>query len=589
MNGYARRVRAKLQWDADTRALVRGERVLQRAQRSTMGLDKAARRAGAAIGGLFAAQRVAAALGAATEEAVRFSRAQGELATLLPGNVEAVERLGAASRQIAVEYGASAADLQAASYGIVSAFGDTADSVETLRLVTQAAKAGNTEAATAIDLLSAVTLAYGDTSIETQRKVSDLAFTTVRLGKTTFPELASAVGTVAPGFASLGVSTEELFASMTALAGVTGSTSEASTQLSAISNALLKRTKDMDRAFAELGVSSAEALVQQYGLVGAIQALAGTTDGSAEALAKLFTRVRALRAAQNLTQAGAQRFSGALREMGGAGNATAEAFERATTGVGALATTADKRQARIEELGRTIGERVAGPLGEAKIAALGLAEAVSRDMTDALDVFASSASSFDEGPGGQVLRLLTSTATGLTTVGRVGAAAVGSFGEQLGALGAAGVTLATGDASGAAAIMSARARSGRAQTEAVLSDVRFLGQQIVDPEAARARAQQLRELRAASEAAGVTPGRVTRGELDAIRREAFASSGAGRAAGAIGRLLGGARVDVSEINIAIGDGSSADTVERGVRRGLSSGIGDLLGALTVDQTQAPGG
>lgn len=589
MNGYARRVRAKLQWDADTRALVRGERVLQRAKRSTSGLDKAARRAGAAIGGLFAAQRVAAAIGAATDEAVRFSRAQGELATLLPGNVEAVERLGAASREIAVEYGASAADLQAASYGIVSAFGDTADSVETLRLVTQAAKAGNTEAATAIDLLSAVTLAYGDTSIETQRKVSDLAFTTVRLGKTTFPELASAVGTVAPGFASLGVSTEELFASMTALAGVTGSTSEASTQLSAISNALLKRTGDMDEAFAKLGVSSAEALVQQYGLVGAIQALAGTTDGSAEALAKLFTRVRALRAAQNLTQAGAERFSGALREMGGAGNATAEAFTRATTGVGALATTADKRRARIEELGRTIGERVAGPLGDAKLAALGLAEAVSRDMTDALDVFSTRASGFESGSGGRVLRLLTSTATGLTAVGRVVAGGVGSFGEGLGAQAARIASFAQGDVAGAELIATRLIESGREQNEALLSDLRFLGQQIVDPESARAQAQQLRELRAASEAPSVTPGRARRGELATIRREAFAAGGAVQAAGAVGRLLGGARVDVSEINIAIGDGSSADTVERGVRRGLASGIGDLLGALTVDQTQAPGG
>ena len=115
----------------------------------------------------------------------------------------------------------------------MSAFGDTADSTKQLEVATKAAKAGNAETADSVKMLSAVTKGYGDTSAAAVQKAADLAFQTVKLGQTSFPELAASMGAVVPLASTLKVSQEQLFGAMATLTGVTGSTSEVTTQLKA--------------------------------------------------------------------------------------------------------------------------------------------------------------------------------------------------------------------------------------------------------------------------------------------------------------------------------------------------------------------
>ena len=123
--------------------------------------------------------------------------------------------------------------------------GDSADSSESLRLAAKSAKAGIAETTDAINLISAVTKGYGDTSIAAQQKVSDFAFETVKLGQTTFPELAASMGKVVPLAAALGVKQEELWAQMATLTGDTGGAAEVTTQLRATYQAILSPTKEM--------------------------------------------------------------------------------------------------------------------------------------------------------------------------------------------------------------------------------------------------------------------------------------------------------------------------------------------------------
>jgi len=130
-------------------------------------------------------------------------------------------------------------------YQVVSAYGDTADSAGALELAAKAGAAGLADTQDAINLISAVTKGYGDTSLEAQQKAADLAFTTVQLGQTTFPELAASLGKVVPLAASLGVKQEELQAQMATLTGVTGTAADVSTQLRATYQAILKPTTDM--------------------------------------------------------------------------------------------------------------------------------------------------------------------------------------------------------------------------------------------------------------------------------------------------------------------------------------------------------
>ena len=67
-------------------------------------------------------------------------------------------------------------------YQIISAVGDSEDAVSQMELAAKAAAAGGAETTDAINLLTAVTKGYGDTSGEAFQKASDLSFMT-HLGK----------------------------------------------------------------------------------------------------------------------------------------------------------------------------------------------------------------------------------------------------------------------------------------------------------------------------------------------------------------------------------------------------------------------
>ena len=287
---------------------------------------------GAALGGI--ATALGGIAGAAVRASTALNKGMANVATLIPQNTTRVRELKRSVRELSVEHGKDAQDLAAGLYQTISAFGDRAgQTMEILRISSQAATAGVATTTDAIALISAVTKAYGNTSAEAVREASDLALVTVRLGQTTFPELAAAIGKTTPLAATLGVRQEELAASYATLSGVTGSTAEVSTQLKAVLAGLLKPTREMRAAIARLGAADAQTLIQTHGLKGAIDALIGKTDGSNTAVGKLFGSTEALGAVFQITGGSAGIWNTNLREMESASGATAEAFRAQTAGV----------------------------------------------------------------------------------------------------------------------------------------------------------------------------------------------------------------------------------------------------------------
>ncbi|KKL78691.1 hypothetical protein LCGC14_2022310 [marine sediment metagenome] len=279
------------------------------------------------------------------------------VATLIPGNTARVEQLKSAVQDLAIAHGKPTQDLVAGLYQTISAFGDQAgDTVEILRINSMAATAGLATTIDAINLTSAVTKGFGDTTAAAVQKASDLAFITVKLGQTTFPELASSIGRVVPLAAKLKISQEELFAGFATLTGVVGSTAEVSTQLSAILRAMLKPTDDMQKAIAHLGFSGAEAMLSQLGMVGSLQALIGTTDGSTEAVAKLFGQAEALTSVFALTGAQAGTFSEKLAAMQDEAGKTAEAFKEQTEGINAAGFALQQLKSTTEVTAQKLGD-----------------------------------------------------------------------------------------------------------------------------------------------------------------------------------------------------------------------------------------
>ncbi len=564
MSQYLRDLTARLRWKVDDRELNSNRDALGRFVKQADTLDKKAIRLGKSLAGAFAVRAVVRGATDAAEAAIEFDRTLGDLQSLLPGQTQRVKDLGAAIRGLSVESGKSAEDLSRATYQIISSFGDTEDTVENLRLVTQAATAGNTDASSAIDLLSAVTLAYGDSSLKAQRRVSDLAFTTVRLGKTTLPELAAAVGQVTPAFASLGASQSEMFATFTALSGVTGSTRMAATQMAAAATALLTRTDAMDKAFKALGVTSAKALVaKKGGLVPAMQALVGTTDGSAESIQALVGNVRAARAVMNLTAAGADRFTKALDANSQAAGATKRSADAVAKGAGAMAREFDKSKAKAAELERAIGDRVKKPFVDSKVAVLNLANALTRDFVDAMDIVDDRAQKFEGGSTGTNFSERLRQAAGLA---RAGGVLVGAGAEAVSNVAAAGGALVAGGGSGAGDI---RRQFGR-EIYDLGSRTRFqLGvaaQQIYDPEAARARADLARigaAARAETQEAGGT--RIQRAAKGLVR--------------------GDVNVALQGVSVTVQGGDSQQALD-GFKR-LGESLGDRITEYFGSQTEAP--
>lgn len=320
--------------------------------------------------------------GASIKMSIDFNAAMADVATLIPQSTERVNELKIAVQQMAIAHGKSTQDLARGLYQTISAFGDEAgQTIKILEINSKAATAGMATTEQAIALTSAVTKAYGDTTAEAVQKASDLAFLTVKLGQTTFPELAAAMGKATPMASALGISQEELAATFATLTGVTGTASEVAASFSASLTALLKTTPAMRSAIGELGFATAKSMIATLGMKGAFDALIGTTDGTQEAMVKLFGRMEGVKAVMTLTSSQSDVFEEKLVAMTNAAGATDEAFREVTQGVNAAGFAWKQMTSALTVAGQKIGDELAPilldlfetlkPLGKAFLGMLG--------------------------------------------------------------------------------------------------------------------------------------------------------------------------------------------------------------------------
>lgn len=299
------------------------------AEKVTKALGKAA-----LVGTAAALTTVTAAAGTAVVSAVNFQSQMQNVGTLLDGDVNGkLQTMGADLKKVSVSTGQDLSDLASGLYDVVSAFGESAESVKQVEIASKAAKAGNASTSESVELLSAVTKGYGDTSAAAMQKAADLAFQTVKLGQTTYPELASSIGQVVPLAATLKVSQEELFGATATLTGVTGGTSEVMTQLKATMEAFLSPSSEMEKMLKKLGYSSGAAALESEGLGGILDALKESVHGDQVAFANLFSSVEAKNAVLALTGTQADNFISKTEAMVTVSGAAERAFKTQTASV----------------------------------------------------------------------------------------------------------------------------------------------------------------------------------------------------------------------------------------------------------------
>lgn len=275
---------------------------------------------------------------------------------------ERVAELKGNLQTMAVDVGKNTSDLADGLYQVVSAFGDTADTADILEINARAAAAGLATTTDAINLTSAVTKGFGDTSAAAVQHTSDLAFQTVKLGQTTFPELAASMGRVVPIAASLGVKQEELFGVMATATGVTGSAAEVSTQLRGVLQSLMAPTDSMNELIASLGYETGAAMLQQEGLQGSIERIVAAAEASGAPLQSYLGSIEGQTLALALAGPQADVFTEKLAAMQDVAGASDAAFKAQTEGINASGFTMQQLAVKSEVLMQKLGDGLAPAL-----------------------------------------------------------------------------------------------------------------------------------------------------------------------------------------------------------------------------------
>jgi TP901 family phage tail tape measure protein len=281
-----------------------------------------------ALVGALAGTAVVAMLRSLTSAAFEFTDQITEVSTLVNTATFDMDALTEAAKRQAVQFG-SMPTLQAkALYQIVSAgASDATTATERLNAANQLAVGGVTDVLTAADGLTSVMNAYG-AAAGSATDVTDAMFTAVKAGKTTIAELSSSLGMVAPLASVVGVSFDELTASVAALTKGGMATSVAVTGVRAILAAVAKPSEEAKDLAKELGIDFSAAGLKAKGFAGFLEELTSKTGGSTEKLALLFGGVEALVPMLALSGQAGVDFYNILDQMENKTGATAEAFEK---------------------------------------------------------------------------------------------------------------------------------------------------------------------------------------------------------------------------------------------------------------------
>ena len=285
--------------------------------------------AGASMGAAFAGFA-----GSAISEFIALEKKWAEVTTLMPTlNQEALGQMKADIDRFSRETGTTLEDAYEAAYQAVSAGINPESTASFLSTAHQAALAGVTDITTAVDGLTSVLNAYGmETANATQ--VSDAMFTAIRLGKTTFREMAPVLGPVLPIASALGTEFQEITAAVASLTAQGNPTSIALTQIRSALVALSKDTKARGLFEGLTGLTYQQFQAQGGTFQEALSMIVKEAERTGKSLTDLFGRVEGSNAALALSsQRGAELYQQALADTVGA---TEEAYQK-------MAETTDHR------------------------------------------------------------------------------------------------------------------------------------------------------------------------------------------------------------------------------------------------------
>jgi TP901 family phage tail tape measure protein len=309
------------------------ERLLGARKKSAPAIQELASRAGTLRDRFASAGRDALVLGATAAAAAaaplvkfaQFESALSEVSTLVDTSKVSMEGLGQEVRRLTQEFGGDHVTQARALYQTISAgYADAADATHLLTVANKLSLGGVTDVTTAVNGLTTVLNAFS-MGAKGAEDAADVMITTMRLGKTTIPELSDFMFQAAPAAAALGVGFDKLSAGVVSLTLQGMPTSVAMTRIRASLDSLVRPSKEMTAAWHALGFKSGTAAIKSLGFEGALRKLFARTKGDAGELLKLLGSSEAVGAALVIGGTGAKAFDDSLAEIRKSAGATDQA------------------------------------------------------------------------------------------------------------------------------------------------------------------------------------------------------------------------------------------------------------------------
>lgn len=207
--------------------------------------------------------------------------------------------------------------------------------IEFLDRSARAAVGGCADLGTTVGTTATIIKTYG-LAWDQATSVQDKMQMTAKKGKTSIAELGQALPHVSGSASQLGVELDELMAVFASTTGVTGNTSEVSTQLAAVLNSLIKPSSEASKAAEAMGIRFDAASVKAAGgfanfltqLDTSVQAYAAKSGQLSETIyGQLFGSAEALRLLGSLTGEQKDVFAANIQAMADSTGAIDEAFE----------------------------------------------------------------------------------------------------------------------------------------------------------------------------------------------------------------------------------------------------------------------
>lgn len=393
--------------------------------------------------------------GAASKMAVDFDREMTKIETLVGVAREQVDGWRGDLRGMAEEVGRGPRELARAMFVVTSAGKRGGAALEIVESAAKASAVGLGETATIARSVTAAMTAYGEENLNAEQ-ATNILIGTVREGNLEASDLAGSLGRVIGIASQLGVTFGDVGGFIATFTRLGVNAEESVTSLRGVMNAVLKPTRDSEKALDAIGTSAAKLRqeIREKGLATAMLDLVQNFEGNEAALAEIVPNVRALAGIMGVTGKQADEFRRISASLNGELNLLAEGFERTSE---TPAFKFAQLKARAEELGVTIGNQLLPGL-------ISVAEA----MTPVISMVGKLAEGFGALPGwiqgtvlaiggivavaGPLLVILGGIVTGLGAV-------VSALGATLPAWGAMAAVLVPG---GAVAIAIAAAVAGLA-------------------------------------------------------------------------------------------------------------------------------